>query len=72
MRELAKGKEKIVVVSSDHTRPVPSNITISLILEEIRQGNPKADITILVATGYHRISTKEELKDKYGEEIIRR
>ena len=64
--ELVKGKEKVVVVSSDHTRPVPSALTMPLILQEIRMGNPQAAITILVATGFHRASTEEELRDKYG------
>ena len=40
-------------------------------LEEIRQGNPNADITLLVATGCHRGTTKEELIDKIGEEIYK-
>ncbi len=68
--ELVKGKEKVVVVSSDHTRPVPSALTMPLILQEIRMGNPQAAITILVATGFHRASTAEELRDKYGTEIV--
>lgn len=70
LRDLAQGKKRIVVISSDHTRPVPSHITMPLVLDEIRQGNPKVDIIILVATGYHRASTEVELKDKYGNEIV--
>ena len=42
------------------------------ILEEIRKGNPEADITILVSTGLHRATTKEELIGKYGEKICSR
>lgn len=71
LRELAKGKEKIVVITSDHTRPVPSKITLPIILEEIREGNPDADITILIATGFHRPTTEEEMIDKFGEEIVK-
>jgi nickel-dependent lactate racemase len=41
-----------------------------LILNEIRQGNPKAEIAILVATGYHRSSTEAELREKYGDKIV--
>lgn len=67
--ELAKGKKNVVVISSDHTRPVPSKIIMPLILEEIRVGNPDADITILIATGCHRGTTKEELVEKFGAEI---
>ena len=35
--ELAKEKKHIVIISSDHTRPVPSHITMPLLLEEIRK-----------------------------------
>jgi nickel-dependent lactate racemase len=70
LKDLARDKKKIVVISSDHTRPVPSHITMPLILNEIRQGNPKAEIAILVATGYHRSSTEAELREKYGDKIV--
>lgn len=70
LRELAKGKEKIVLITSDHTRPVPSKITLPILLEEIRKGNPQADITILIATGFHRSTTREEMIDKFGKEIV--
>lgn len=68
--ELAKGKEKIVIIASDHTRPVPSKLIIPPMLEEIRSVNPLADITILIATGCHRGTTKQELISKFGEEIV--
>ena len=51
LRELSCGKRKVVVVTSDHTRAVPSKLTLPLLLEEIRTGSPEADITILIATG---------------------
>ncbi len=70
LRELAKGKDKIVIISSDHTRPVPSKVIMPSILAEIREGNPDADITILIATGCHRGTTKEELIGKFGAEIV--
>ena len=70
--ELARGKNKIVILASDHTRPVPSKVIIPFMLEEIRRGNPSADVTILIATGCHRGTTKEELIAKFGEEIVRR
>lgn len=70
LEELAKGKENIVIITSDHTRPVPSRVIMPQILERIRRGNPNAKIKILVATGFHRPSTKEELIFKLGEEIV--
>ena len=70
LRELAAGKRKVVVIASDHTRPVPSRFIMPPMLEEIRAGNPEAEITILVATGLHRTTTRDELAAKFGEEIV--
>lgn len=70
LSELAKGKKKVVLIASDHTRPVPSKVIVPPMLREIRKGNPDADITILIATGCHRKTTKEELIDKFGEELV--
>ncbi|MBO5109592.1 MAG: nickel-dependent lactate racemase [Clostridia bacterium] len=67
--ELAKGKRKVVLIASDHTRPVPSRVIVPQMLTEIRRGNPEAEITILIATGCHRETTAEELMDKFGPEI---
>jgi len=70
LEELARGKNNVVIITSDHTRPVPSKITMPLLLETIRRGNKDAQITILVATGFHRPSTREELVFKFGEKIV--
>ncbi|MFG5563579.1 nickel-dependent lactate racemase [Enterococcus faecalis] len=70
LEELAKGKKDIVLISSDHTRPVPSHIITPIILRRIRSVNKTARIRILVATGFHRPSTREELISKYGKEIV--
>ena len=70
LEELAKGKKNIVIISSDHTRPVPSAINHAILLRRIRSVAPDARIRILVATGFHRASTREELVAKYGEEVV--
>lgn len=70
LKELAKGKKKVCIIASDHTRPVPSKVIMPLMLSEIREGNPNADITILIATGLHRTTTKDELVAKFGQEIV--
>ena len=36
LSELAKGKQKVVIICSDHTRPVPSKHIIPFMLKEIR------------------------------------
>ncbi len=72
LSELSAGKRNAVIITSDHTRPVPSALTIPPMLRELRRGNPGIDITILVATGMHRASAKDELLEKFGEEICTR
>ena len=61
LSELSIGKKNVVIIASDHTRPVPSKVIIPPMLAEIRRGNPNADITILISTGCHRETTKEEI-----------
>ena len=69
---LAQGKQNILVITSDHTRSMPSGITMPILLEEIRKGQPDASITILIATGLHRPTTQEELLDRFGPDIVAR
>ena len=73
LSQLAKGKNKIVIIASDHTRPVPSKVIMPAMLDEIRKGNPDADITILIATGCHRGTTKDEfsqLLKRHKDEVV--
>ena len=70
LRELSRGKRRVTIIASDHTRPVPSRLLMPQLLREIRCGNPEAEITILIATGCHRETTREELIAKFGEEIV--
>ncbi len=72
LRDLAAGKRRVTIIASDHTRPVPSRVIMPQMLAEIRSGNPGAEVTILVATGLHRSTTREELEGKFGEEIAAR
>ena len=70
LEELARGKRDIVIISSDHTRPVPSRVTMPILLRRIHEAAPDARVRILVASGMHRPSTHEELLHKYGDEIV--
>ncbi len=68
--EMAAKAKNCVIICSDHTRPVPSRYIIPAMLEELRSGNPEIGITLLVATGCHRETTREELILKFGQEIV--
>ena len=72
LKDMVTGKKKVVIISSDHTRPVPSKVIMPLLLKEVREGNKDADITILISTGLHRGTTKDELVEKFGEDIVGR
>lgn len=72
LRELARGKRKVTLITSDHTRAMPSKITLPIMLEEIRSGNPDAEITILISTGLHRPTTEEEQRRMFGDAIVDR
>lgn len=66
LREAAQGKRRILLLTSDHTRPVPSALTLPILLSELRAGSPNAEIKILIATGAHRATTSEEQRAKFG------
>ena len=70
LSELAKGKRNCVIIISDHTRPVPSRDIIPNMLRELREGSPDIEVTLLVATGFHRTTSTAELETKLGKEIM--
>ncbi len=72
LRELARGRRDAVVVTSDHTRPVPNALLLPPLLDALRAGGlePEA-VTLLVATGLHRQSTPRELGEMLGSELAR-
>jgi lactate racemase len=70
LENLVKNKKNMVIIISDHTRPVPSKVTLPILLRRIRNANPNIDIKILIATGFHRPTTKEEMINKFGEELV--
>ena len=72
LRELAADKQRVLVITSDHTRPMPSAITLPLLLDEIRAGNPQAEIKIIVATGFHRSMTEAEMRQRFGDALFER
>ena len=71
LSELARGKKSCVIIISDHTRPVPSRDILPNMLRELREGSPDIEVTLLVATGFHRPSSEEELRAKLGDELYR-
>lgn len=72
LERMAAGKATATVITSDHTRPVPSHITLPLLLARLRKGNPDIAVRILVATGCHRATSPGEMRAKFGEDLVSR
>ena len=68
LEELARGKKKVIIVTSDITRPVPSYLLMPLILDRLyAAGVASKNITVVLALGSHRRHTEEERKKLIGE-----
>ena len=71
--ELVRPGEKIVIITSDITRPLPSYILLPPLLEELEKGGiGEEDITLVFALGSHRKHTEEEMIKLVGESVYRR
>jgi nickel-dependent lactate racemase len=71
--EIVKPGEKIVIVTSDITRPMPSKVVLPVVLEELAKAGVKdEDITVVFALGSHRKHTIEEMKYLVGEDTYNR
>ena len=70
LRDLAKPGQKIAIVVSDISRPVPSYQMLPAMLEELHAAGCKnEDITVVFALGSHRNHTEEEKKHLVGEAV---
>lgn len=70
LRELAAAGDRVAVVFSDLTRPMPNERVLPVLLEELAHV-PQEQIVLLNALGSHRPQTEEELKHMLGAEIVR-
>lgn len=69
--ELAQGCSRVVILCDDNTRTTPVKLLLPEILSQLaKAGITKRQISILVAVGTHRIMTTEELKERFGKQII--
>jgi nickel-dependent lactate racemase len=73
LSDLVDPKQKVVIVGDDITRPTPQNLIMPILLDELNEiGIPDKNIEIIIALGTHRPMTKKEIKEKYGNEIVKR
>ncbi|SHJ82726.1 nickel-dependent lactate racemase family protein [Paramaledivibacter caminithermalis] len=70
LKDIVKEGEKIAIVTSDITRPMPSKIALPPLIRELKKANIKEEnITIVLALGSHREHTEEEKISLLGEKI---
>jgi nickel-dependent lactate racemase len=72
LSQIVKKGEKVVIVTSDITRPLPSYKVIPSILDELYEvGVSPEDITVVFALGSHRPHTQEEIIQLVGERVYK-
>lgn len=72
LRDIVKPGEKIAIITSDITRPMPTYVVMPMLLEELYTAGVKAkDITLVFALGSHRKHTEEEKKKLAGEKAYK-
>ena len=70
LRDIVKPGEKIVIVTSDISRPMPSYKVLPAVLDELKAAGVKnEDVSIVLALGSHRGHTDEEKKKLCGEKV---
>lgn len=73
LADICRGKESIVIVINDITRPSPSDLFVEEILDELAAVQIRDEqVTLVVATGNHRPNTDEELRRMVGDHVFSR
>ncbi|WP_094550633.1 nickel-dependent lactate racemase [Petroclostridium xylanilyticum] len=73
LKDIVKPAQKVVIITSDITRPMPSKLVVPHVIEELLAGGVGCDdISIIFAVGSHREHTEEEKKYLVGEETYNR
>ncbi len=71
LKDAAVGKRSACILICDITRPVPNNLFLRPMIEElIEVGMPLDGITVLVATGLHRPNEGDELRELVGDDWV--
>jgi lactate racemase len=70
LSELARGKKTVAISVCDITRPAPNKLVLPPLLKRLHAaGIQREDVTILIATGLHRLATPKELDEILSPEI---
>lgn len=73
LRDEVHAGEKIAIITSDISRPLPSYDVVPAVLDELAAaGIPDEDITVVFALGSHRKHTEEEQRRLVGDAVYDR
>lgn len=73
LEELLEPGKRVVIITSDATRPCPNAVLLPPLLERLHKAGIKdEDITVVIALGLHRPMTDAELASSVGDEVFRR
>lgn len=73
LREMSVGADKVLIVTDDNTRHTPLHRVLPFILEELAAaGVSDSSVRVLIGLGTHRAMTDEEVRHKFGDELIAR
>ncbi|MBQ9392684.1 MAG: nickel-dependent lactate racemase [Oscillospiraceae bacterium] len=68
LHALARPGQKVAIITSDVSRPLPSYEVLPAVLDELyRAGVAKEDVTVVLALGSHRRHTEDERRRLVGE-----
>ncbi|WP_455364215.1 nickel-dependent lactate racemase family protein [[Eubacterium] cellulosolvens] len=71
IREISPKGKTIAIAVDDITRVTPTHILLPPILKSLQEaGAKKEDIKVIAALGTHRPMTEDEMRQKYGVEIM--
>lgn len=71
LKDIVKKGEKVVIVTSDITRPMPSYRVLPAVIDELKEGGiAEEDITVILALGSHRPHTEDERKNLVGDKVF--
>lgn len=69
LKDIVSPGDRVALVFSDRTRPMPSDRVLPVILAELEHV-PKKRITLINAVGTHRPNTPEELEAMLGRSVV--
>jgi nickel-dependent lactate racemase len=73
LREQLRGRKNAVLIADDNTRLTPTDILIPILLDECNAaGIPDSSVCVIIALGTHRFMTADEIREKFGDETLRR